>query len=130
MKDLQSLNDIRRAAACRLPRMAFDFIEGGAGDEQTIAANREAFARWMLRPHYLQDVATRDQTTTILGSHFETPVVLAPTGLQRIAHLEGEVAAARAARACGTVYVLTSHSSRSLEEVVAAAGPENVWFQL
>jgi isopentenyl diphosphate isomerase/L-lactate dehydrogenase-like FMN-dependent dehydrogenase len=110
--------------------MAFDFIEGGAGDELTVAENRRAFGRWALRPRYLRDVARRDQTLTVFDAPLSTPVILGPTGLQRIAHVEGELGAARAAAAEGTVYVATSHSSYAIEDIVARAGAASVWFQL
>ena len=129
MKRVVNVADISRLAARRLPRVVSDFIAGGAEDESTVAANRAAFARWSLVPRVLVDVSQRQLSTTVMGHRLSMPVGLAPVGLARLAHHEGEVAAARAAGAAGTVYTLSTGSSRTIEEVAGAAtGP--VWFQL
>jgi L-lactate dehydrogenase (cytochrome) len=129
-KDVFSVEDMRRAARRRLPRLAFDYIDGGAGDEYTVAENRRAFRRWMLRPQYLRGVEHRDQSVVVLGTSLTTPVILGPAGLQRISHLEGELGAARAANASGTAYVIPSHASYALEDVVRQLDPSRAWFQL
>ena len=129
-RSVYSVHDVRRAARRRLPRIAFDFIDGGAEDETTLHANREAFRRWALRPRHLRGTAERDQSTTVLGERLSSPVILGPAGMQRIAHRLGEVAAARAAASAGTRYALSSYSSLRLEEVAAAAPPPTVWFQI
>jgi isopentenyl diphosphate isomerase/L-lactate dehydrogenase-like FMN-dependent dehydrogenase len=126
---VRNIEDVRSIARRRLPRIAFDFVEGGAEDEVTLRANRSAFQELALRPRWLQDVAERDQSTTVLGRRVETPVLLAPVGLARIAHRDADVAAARAAVAHGTIYTLSTNSSTSIEEVAARA-PGDHWFQL
>jgi 4-hydroxymandelate oxidase len=118
-----------------LPPMAFDYYAGGAEDEWTIRENRAAFSRYALRPRVLVDVSSRDPSTTVLGQEVSLPILVAPTALHVLAHPEGEVATARAATAAGTVMILSSLASRTLEEVAeVAAGAEGAsrrrWFQL
>jgi isopentenyl diphosphate isomerase/L-lactate dehydrogenase-like FMN-dependent dehydrogenase len=124
-----NLDDIARRARRRLPRLVADFIEGGAEDEATVAANRAAFGHWELVPRVLVDVSKRRLTTSVLDHDLSLPVGLGPAGLARLAHVDGEVAAARAAGEAGTVYTLSTGSSRTIEEVAEAARGA-VWFQL
>jgi isopentenyl diphosphate isomerase/L-lactate dehydrogenase-like FMN-dependent dehydrogenase len=120
---------VRAIAKRRLPRIVFDFIDGGAEDEVTLRANRAAFEALTLRPRYLRPVETRDQSTTVFGRRLESPVILAPTGLPRLAHWEGERAAARAAVANGTHVTLATGGSTRLEDLMEETpGPH--WFQL
>jgi L-lactate dehydrogenase (cytochrome) len=124
-----TIDDLRLQAKRRLPRVIYEFMEGGAEDEMTVRRNREAWSEVGLEPEYLRDVAVRDISTTVLGTPVASPVVLGPTGLQRLAHLEGELAAARAAGAMGSIYVAATASAYTIEEIAAAAtGP--LWFQL
>ena len=126
---IASLEDFRRQARRRLPRAVFDFVEGGAGDEVTLRENRSAFERVTFQPRALVDVSRREQSTTVLGTHVTLPVLLAPAGLARLVSREGELAVARAAGRAGTIFVLSTAASCSIEEVAAAAsGP--LWFQL
>jgi isopentenyl diphosphate isomerase/L-lactate dehydrogenase-like FMN-dependent dehydrogenase len=129
MTHIQNLNDIRRAARRRLPTLAFDFIEGGAEDETTLRANRMAFDTVALRPSWLQDVSVREQSIDLFGRRLSTPVLLGPAGMARLAHPAGEIAASRAAATAGTVFVLTSNATTSIERV-AAEGQHDPWFQL
>jgi lactate 2-monooxygenase len=110
------------------PRAA-DYVFGGAGSEDTMRANLEAFRRWRIVPRMLRDVSDRDLRTTVLGTEMPAPVALAPIGVQTIAHAEGELAVARAAAAIGLTMVLSTVSGYSLEEVAAAGGSPK-WFQL
>ena len=124
-----SYDDVRRAARRRVPRAVFEFVDGGAGAETTLRANRDAFEQVVFDPRYLVDVAQRETATTVLGERVAFPVLLAPAGLARLVHPEGELAAARAAGAAGTVFCVSTASSYSLEEIAdAASGP--LWFQL
>jgi 4-hydroxymandelate oxidase len=107
---------------------AFDYYVGGAEDERTIADNRAAFGRWVLRPRVLVDVSERDLSTTVLGRPVALPVLAAPTALHALAHPEGEVATARGIAAAGTLLVLSSLASRTMEDVAATGVPR--WFQL
>ena len=111
-----------------LPKAEADFIAGGATDEITLRRTRAAFDSIMLRPRMLVDISQRDLSTTVLGQRIEFPVMLDPTGGHGRAHPEGELATARAAGAMGTVMLLSSGSTYTLEEVSeAASGP--IWFQ-
>jgi len=124
-----TIEDLRSHARRRLPRMVFEFVDGGAEDESTIRANRRGFEDLAFRPRVLVDVSRRSQEVTVLGRRLSTPVLLAPTGLSRVAGRDGELAAARAAATCGTLSVVSTAASVSLEDVAAAA-PEPQWFQL
>lgn len=124
-----SVADLRAMARRRLPRGVFDYIDGGAEDELTMAANSEAFARTTFRPRVLRDVDAVDPSTTLLGAPLPLPLVLAPTGFTRIADPEGELAVARAAARAGLPYTLSTLSTRSIEEVAAVSGGR-LWFQV
>jgi isopentenyl diphosphate isomerase/L-lactate dehydrogenase-like FMN-dependent dehydrogenase len=107
----------------------FDYIAGGADDELTIRRNREDFERIVLRPRMLVDVSEVSTSTTVLGTPISLPVMLAPTAGHKMCCPDGEMATARAASAMGTVMVLSTLSTTSLEDVASAApGPK--WFQL
>ena len=126
---VNTFDDLRRRAKRRLPRMIYDFVEGGAEGEITLGANREAFDAVRFEPHFLADVAERDVSTTVLGQRVDLPFLLAPAGLATLVHPEGEIAAARAAGRAGTVFVVSTASGHALEAIAAeATGP--LWFQL
>ena len=127
--ELLCVEDYRRLARRRLPRVAFDFIDGGADSEVTLRRNVEAFERLSLRPRHLVDVSSRSLETTVLGERVGLPVLIAPTGMSRVAGRGGDVAGARAAAAHGAVFVLSTMSSDSIEDVRAAA-TGSLWFQL
>src|SRR5690349_13654744 len=124
-----TIEEFRRAARRRLPRMVYDFVAGGAEDEQSVRTNREAFERLSLRPRRMVDVSAVDQSVTLLGQRVDRPVVLGPTGLTKLINAQGERAVARAAARAGAVYVVSTMSNASLEEIRAASGGE-LWFQL
>src|SRR5262245_22985176 len=129
LKDLLTIDDFERAAAEVLPKMAYDYYRSGADGQRTLRANRRAFRRWEIWYRVLVDVSRRDLATTVLGAELSFPIVVAPTAYQRMAHPGGEIAAARAAAAAGTVFVLSTLATTALEEVAAASsGPK--WFQL
>jgi isopentenyl diphosphate isomerase/L-lactate dehydrogenase-like FMN-dependent dehydrogenase len=117
-------------AQSALDPSAFGYIAGGAGAEQTMRANREAFDRRRLRPRMLAGNAERDLTVEVLGTRSAAPFLLAPVGVLGIAHPDGELAAARAAAATGVPFVLSSAASHSIEEVAEAMGEAARWFQL
>jgi isopentenyl diphosphate isomerase/L-lactate dehydrogenase-like FMN-dependent dehydrogenase len=124
-----SVDDLRALAKRRLPRVCFDFVEGGAEAETTLRANIRAFEQLTFRPRPLVDVGDRRQEVTVFGTRLASPVILGPIGLPRIVSRHAEVDAARAAGAAGTVLTVGTGSSTSLEEIAAAAtGP--LWFQL
>lgn len=127
---LVTVADVRSRARLRLPRMAFDFIDGGAGDEVTLRRNRTSFDDVSLNPKVLQGVADRDLSVTVVGERLTLPLILSPAGLLRVAHPSGEVGAATAAARHGVPFTLSTASSVSIEEVATAGGSGPRWFQL
>ena len=124
-----SIADLRRLAKRRLPRAVFDYADGAAEDEVTARRNEAAFEDYELLPRVLRDVSSVDLSTTVLGTPVLMPVLLAPTGMTRLFHHDGETAAARAAHRAGVVYTLSSLSTVSIEDLVEASdGPR--WFQI
>ncbi len=113
-----------------LERGPFDYIAGGAGAESTMRANREAFDSWRLLPKMLVGTAERDFSVTVLGTRSSAPFLLAPIGVQTIAHPDGELAVARAAAATGVPLVVSTASSISMEAIAEAMGGTPRWFQL
>ena len=123
-----NLAEIEAAARERLTALAYEYYVGGANDEVTVRENRSAFERLALRYRVLVDVSRRSTQTSVLGQSIELPVLLAPTAFHRLACDEGEIAAARAASAAGTVMILSTASTCTIEDVGAVPGPK--WFQL
>ena len=124
-----TVDDMRTLARRRLPRMSYDFVDGGAGAETTLRANVSDFARVTLRPRSLVDVSGTSLSTSVVGQPLPMPVVLAPCGLVRVIGGDGELSAVRAAGAAGLTYTISTASSWSIEEIAAeASGP--LWFQL
>lgn len=124
-----TVEDLRRVAKRRLPRGVFDYIDGGAEDERTMASNAGGFAQIEFRPNVLRDVSSVDTSTTLLGKHIPLPLILAPTGYTRITNPEGELAVARSAANAGLPYSLSTMSTRTIEEVAEVSdGPK--WFQV
>ncbi len=124
-----TVDDYEVLARSRMQPSAYDYYAGGAGDERTLSANRTAFDAITLRPRVLVDVSDISLHTTVLAQSIDFPVLLAPTAFNRLAHPEGEMAAARAAHAAGTIMIGSTLSTCTLEEV-AAAGNGPMWFQL
>jgi isopentenyl diphosphate isomerase/L-lactate dehydrogenase-like FMN-dependent dehydrogenase len=123
------VDDLRRAARRRVPRMIADFVDGGADGEWTVGENRNGFDGVTFRPRQLVDVSERDQSVDVFGDRLALPVMLAPAGLARLVHRRGELAAARAAAGAGTLFCASIASSFTLEDI-AAASPAASWFQL
>ncbi len=124
-----NVDDFIEPAREQMEEGAFEYYVGGSGLEITLSENVTAFRRYRFRPRVLRGVSSVDMTTTLLGSEVSMPICLAPAALQRLAHPDGEVAVARAAQAAGTLQVLSTESSFSLEDVAAASGGPK-WFQL
>src|SRR5437764_8870040 len=124
-----NIDDLRKRARRRLPRAIFDYVDGGAEDEFTLRANRAGFQRYTFNPRVLVDVSARDQSTTVLGQRIASPLILAPTGFSGMLWPRGEVVAARAAAARGSIYTLSTMSICSIEQVAREA-PGPLWFQL
>ncbi|MGH7631657.1 MAG: alpha-hydroxy-acid oxidizing protein [Gemmatimonadales bacterium] len=121
---------LEAGARSALAREPFDYLSGGAGAEATMQANLDAFRRWRIEPRVLRDVSRRDWRIRLFGDELPAPLLLAPIGVQGLFHADGELATARAAASLGVPLVLSSVSSKSLEEVAAAMSATPRWFQL
>jgi isopentenyl diphosphate isomerase/L-lactate dehydrogenase-like FMN-dependent dehydrogenase len=119
---------LEQKARQALDPAAWDYVMGGAGGERTAAANLAAFDRYPIVPRMQRDVGTRDLSVDLFGARLPAPVILGPVGVQSILHAEGELPAARAAASIGVPFVLSTVSSRPMEQVAEAGGPR--WFQL
>ena len=113
----------------KLPRIIFDYIEGGVEDERGLARNEAAFHKHRLLPRYLVDVSKRDQSATVFGRTYSSPFGISPTGGVGLYRREGELMLAEAAAAANIPYIMSGGSNASMEEAARVA-PNNVWFQL
>lgn len=124
-----NIEDMREQARRRLPRMLFDFVDGGAGNEVTMRANMDDFSRLRVVPRVLNDVSERDLGTRVFGQDLATPMILAPTGSPGSLWPNGAVEAAKAAEREGATFCLSTASTSSIEDI-AAALTQPWWFQL
>lgn len=129
LSDLLSLDDVESLARKVMQPSAYAYVAGGAADEVTLRWNREKYRDIRLQPQALRELTSLDCSTTLLGRKMNTPILLAPTGVQALSHFEAELATARGAGAFGATMVLSSGSNKSIEEVMAVA-THPVWFQL
>ncbi len=125
-----TLSDLEAAASKKATGPAWAYVQGGAGEEQTMKANREAFQRRTLRPRVLVNVETLDLTTTLLQEKFSAPFYISPTAYQGLLHPDAELATARAASAANVLAIFSTISSRSLEDIAQATPVGPRWFQL
>lgn len=125
-----TIYDLRSIAKHRTPKAAFDYTDGAAEGELSLARSRQAFEDIELHPSILRDVSNLDTTTTILGGTSAMPFGIAPTGFTRLMHTEGEIAGAGAARAAGIPFTLSTLGTSSIEDVKAANPDGRNWFQL
>ena len=124
-----NVEDYRILAQKRLPKVVFDYLEGGADDEIGMKHNREVFERYRFMPRRLVDVSKRDTSIGLFGRHQAAPFMIAPTGLNSALWPKGDILLARAAEKAGIPFVLSTASTASIEEV-AAASKGDLWFQL
>ena len=122
--------ELEAAGTAAMSPEAADYVAGGAGGEETMRANREAFDRWRIVPRMLRGVGTRDLTTTVLDTALPAPLLVGPVGVQEIVHRDCERATAGAAGSLGVPYVHSTAASTSIEDAAAAAGDGPRWFQL
>jgi L-lactate dehydrogenase (cytochrome) len=127
---ISSTLDFREVARRRLPRFLFDYADGGANSEYTLRRNVQDLGDMALRQRVLVGGGAADLTTTLFGQQRPLPVMLGPVGIAGMFRRRGETQAARAAKAAGIPFCLSTVSLCSLREVVEAAGNEHVWFQL
>jgi lactate 2-monooxygenase len=119
----------RRAVEAMEPRAAA-YVCAGAGTEDTMRENLEAFRRWRIVPRMLRDVSRRDLGTSVLGTEMPAPLLLAPIGVHEIVHPDGELATARAAAGLGVPLIASTASARTLEEIAEASAGGPLWYQL
>lgn len=125
-----SFEVLEEAAIEAMDDAAADYVAGGAGGENTVARNRRAFDRWRIVPRFFRDVGDRDLSVSVCGQELPVPVMLAPIGIQSIAHEDGELATAAGAREAGMPVILSSVSSETMEDVADELGDTPKWFQL
>jgi len=128
-KDALNVMDFEEAARRRVHPGHWAYMASGVDDDLTIKANREGFRHVQLRPRRLTDATKVDMRKELFGTTYESPIFLCPTGGEKSFHAEGEVAVARAAKARGTLQVLSTATSTGIEEVTRALG-RPVWYQL
>ena len=122
--------ELEERAREAMEERAANYVFAGAGGERTMRANCEAFERRSVVPRMLRDVATRDLSTELLGTAMPAPLLLAPIGVQKVLHEDGELATARAAAAVGLPMIASTNSHFTMEEIAAAGGDAPRWFQL
>jgi L-lactate dehydrogenase (cytochrome)/(S)-mandelate dehydrogenase len=124
-----NLDDIRLAAKRRLPRIAFDFIDGGVDGEEGLANNAAAYRRYRLLPRYCVGIEKRDQSVTLFGRTYSSPFGISPMGIAGLFRRGADLMIAAAAAEANVPYVMSSTSNASIEEAVKIA-PGNTWFQI
>jgi isopentenyl diphosphate isomerase/L-lactate dehydrogenase-like FMN-dependent dehydrogenase len=124
-----NIDDLRELARRRVPRIVFNYIDGGADGEWTLRQNRRAFDTITFRPYQAVAVAACDLRSRVLGTELSMPLLLAPVGYLRVMHPDGEIAAAQAAGRAGVGFILSTVSGHRLEDVKAASTAQ-VWYQL
>lgn len=130
MQNIVNLLELESEAQKNLSSTAFDYYVSGADDEVTLLENREAFNRLALHYRVLSGVGERNLETSLFGQQISMPVIVAPTAFQRLAHVDGELATARATHQAGTIMTLSTIASASLEEVRASSPDLPMWFQV
>ncbi len=126
---INTVGDAREISKRKLPKMVWDFIDGGADGELAIAANRRSLNGIKLRPKFLTDVSNRDISAKIFGEKADLPFILSPSGMATIAHPQGELAVAKAADRAGAIFCVSTASGYTLEEI-ASVSNGRLWFQL
>ncbi|HEY1797248.1 MAG TPA: alpha-hydroxy acid oxidase [Stellaceae bacterium] len=129
LNDAINIEDLHQMAKRRLPKVAFDFIEGGLEDERGLDRNTEAFKKHNLLPRYLVDVSKRDQGVTIFGQKFSSPFGISPTGSAGLFRRGADMMLAEAAREANIVYIQSGASNETIEDAARVA-PKNAWYQL
>ncbi len=124
-----NIDDVARLARRYLPKIAYDFIDGGVDGEDGLVRNREAFQRYRLVPRYLIDVEKRHQRATLFGQEYASPFGICPMGIAGFFRPGADLMLARAAASLDLPYIMSSASCDSIE-AAAAAGPKTTWFQI
>ena len=129
MKGVVNIEDLRKLAKKRLPKIAYDFIEGGTDDEVGLVTNEQAFRQARIVPRYLVDVSVRDQSTTLFGRTYSSPIGIAPTGLTGLFRRGADLMLAEAARDANVPFIMSGSSTGSIEDLAKLA-PDHGWYQL
>jgi (S)-2-hydroxy-acid oxidase len=124
-----SVDDYQRVAKKKLSKTLYEYLASGTDDEQTLSENRIAFKLWYLRPRMMRKVSTVSTKTHLLGQKMELPVFVSPAGVMALFDEQGECATARACGRYGTIFGLSQHATRSIEQVEQAAPNTNKWYQ-
>jgi len=124
-----NLDDLRKIAKRRLPKICYDFIEGGMEDERALAINEDAFQRQRLLPRYMVDVTKRDQSAELFGRTYSSPFGIAPTGLIGLFRVGGDLMLAEAAAKANVPFIMSGASTASIEDLARVA-PDHGWYQL
>lgn len=125
-----SYEELDRQARAKMTPQAYGYVAGSAGEEDTARANRDAFKKWRIVPRFLRNVLQRDLSVELFGHRLASPILLGPVGVLSIVHPEAEVAVAKAAAELNMSMILSTASSKSIEEVAKASGAAHRWFQL
>ena len=129
MQGVVNIEDLRKRAKERLPKIAYDFIEGGTDDEVGLVTNESAFRKARLVPRYLVDVSVRDQSTTLFGRTYASPIGIAPTGLAGLFRHGADLMLAEAARDADVPFIMSGAATGSIEDLGRIA-PDHGWYQL
>jgi L-lactate dehydrogenase (cytochrome)/(S)-mandelate dehydrogenase len=129
MNGVVNIEDLKKLAKKRLPKIAFDFIEGGTDDEVGLVTNEQAFRQARIVPRYLVDVSVRDQSTTLFGRKYSSPIGIAPTGLAGLFRRGADLMLAEAARDANVPFIMSGSSTASIEDLAKLA-PDHGWYQL
>ena len=129
MNGVVNIEDLKKLAKKRLPKIAFDFIEGGTDDEVGLVTNEQAFRQARIVPRYLVDVSVRDQSATLFGRTYSSPIGIAPTGLAGLFRRGADLMLAKAARDANVPFIMSGSSTGSIEALGKLA-PDHGWYQL
>lgn len=129
MKGVVNVDDLRKLARKRLPKVCYDFIEGGTDDEIGLVTNERAFRQARIIPRYLIDVTARNQSTALFGRTYSSPIGIAPTGMADLFRRGADLMLAEAAREANIPFIMSGHSSSSIEDLGKLA-PDHGWYQL
>lgn len=130
MPVITNIEDLRRIAKRRVPRMFYDYADSGSWTESTYQANESDFQKIKFRQRILIDMEHRSTQTQMIGQNVAMPVAIAPTGLTGMQHADGEILAAKAAKAFGVPFTLSTMSICSIEDVAQETGNHPFWFQV
>jgi (S)-2-hydroxy-acid oxidase len=129
---LCNVNDFQTEAKRVLPKYLYEYLASGSDEEQTLAENRAAYSQWYLQPRILRSLRGLTCATTLLGQTLALPVFVSPAGVHALCDADGECATAQVCREFGTIFGLSQHATRSIEQVAASAGDgdgANLWYQ-